>query len=136
MKTISGILETVLYAADLDAVEGFYRDILGLDLFTKVPGRHLFYRCGNQVLLIFNPEATRTLSVKTQRSKVDFNVFEGRTVKGLPSHTVSRGALVWADGDLRAVAGHGQYVRRPPFGAQFEAMARRSAERAPTAVAR
>jgi catechol 2,3-dioxygenase-like lactoylglutathione lyase family enzyme len=24
-----------------------------------VPGRHLFYRCGNQVLLIFNPEATK-----------------------------------------------------------------------------
>ena len=59
MKPISGILETVLYAADLDAMEAFYRDVLGLELFTKVPGRHLFYRCGNQVLLIFNPEATR-----------------------------------------------------------------------------
>ena len=23
------------------------------------PGRHLFYRCGNQVLLIFNPDATK-----------------------------------------------------------------------------
>jgi catechol 2,3-dioxygenase-like lactoylglutathione lyase family enzyme len=55
----AGILETVLYAKDLEATEAFYREVLGLDPFTKVAGRHLFYRCGGQVLLIFNPEATR-----------------------------------------------------------------------------
>jgi catechol 2,3-dioxygenase-like lactoylglutathione lyase family enzyme len=54
----AGILETVLYARDLDAIETFYRDVLGLEPFASVPGRHLFYRCGGQVLLIFNPEAT------------------------------------------------------------------------------
>jgi catechol 2,3-dioxygenase-like lactoylglutathione lyase family enzyme len=57
--TPAGILETVLYATGLDAAEGFYRDVLGLEPFVRVPGRHLFYRCGNQVLLIFNPDATR-----------------------------------------------------------------------------
>lgn len=55
----AGILETVLYAKDLAATEAFYRDVLGLDPFVSVDGRHLFYRCGDQVLLIFNPEATR-----------------------------------------------------------------------------
>jgi len=55
----SGILETVLYAKDLDQSERFYRDALGLNPFAKAAGRHLFYRCGNQVLLIFNPHATR-----------------------------------------------------------------------------
>jgi len=54
----AGILETVLYAEDLAATEAFYRDVLGLDPFTKAAGRHLFYRCGDQVLLIFNPQAT------------------------------------------------------------------------------
>jgi catechol 2,3-dioxygenase-like lactoylglutathione lyase family enzyme len=53
-----GILETVLYATDLEAAEAFYRDALGMEPFTKVDKRHLFYRCGNQVLLIFNPAAT------------------------------------------------------------------------------
>ncbi len=62
MSEPNGILETVLYAADLDAVEAFYREVLGLEPFTKVPGRHLFYRCGNQVLLVFNPVATRDIS--------------------------------------------------------------------------
>jgi catechol 2,3-dioxygenase-like lactoylglutathione lyase family enzyme len=55
----AGILETVLYAADLAAAEAFYRDVLGLEPFTRAAGRHLFYRCGDQVLLIFNPEATK-----------------------------------------------------------------------------
>jgi catechol 2,3-dioxygenase-like lactoylglutathione lyase family enzyme len=55
----TGILEAVLYAKDLPATEVFYRDVLGLEPFASVAGRHLFYRCGGQVLLIFNPEATR-----------------------------------------------------------------------------
>lgn len=53
------ILETVLYAHDLAATEDFYRRVLGLEPFAVVPGRHVFYRCGNQMLLIFNPDATR-----------------------------------------------------------------------------
>jgi catechol 2,3-dioxygenase-like lactoylglutathione lyase family enzyme len=57
MKPV-GILETVLYAKNLDAAEAFYRDVLGFEPFTRTPGRHLFYRCGDQVLLIFNPDAT------------------------------------------------------------------------------
>ncbi len=55
----TGILETVLYAKDLVAAEAFYRDALGMEPFTRVAGRHLFYRCGGQVLLMFNPDATR-----------------------------------------------------------------------------
>lgn len=56
--TPTGILETVLYAADLDAVEDFYRRVLALEPFAKSQGRQVFYRCGNQVLLVFNPDAT------------------------------------------------------------------------------
>ena len=54
----TGVLETVLYAKDLGAAEAFYRDVLGLFPFSSAPGRQLFYRCGNQVLLVFNPDAT------------------------------------------------------------------------------
>src|SRR5205814_8645671 len=57
--TPAGVLETVLYAKDLAAAEAFYRDALGMEPFARAAGRHLFYRCGNQVLLIFNPVATR-----------------------------------------------------------------------------
>ncbi len=56
------ILETIIYAADLDAAEAFYRDVLGLKAVTKAEGRHLFFRLGDQMLLIFNPETTRSPS--------------------------------------------------------------------------
>jgi catechol 2,3-dioxygenase-like lactoylglutathione lyase family enzyme len=53
------ILETVIYADNLAAIESFYRDALGMEPFASVTGRHLFYRCSKQVLLVFNPQATR-----------------------------------------------------------------------------
>lgn len=55
----SGILETILYATDLDATEDFYRRVLGLEPYAKSEGRQVFYRCGQQMLLIFNPNATQ-----------------------------------------------------------------------------
>lgn len=53
------ILETVLYAPDLRRIEDFYRRVLGLEPFAVEPGRHIFYRCGDQMLLIFNPDVTQ-----------------------------------------------------------------------------
>lgn len=55
----AAILETALYAADLDAARDFYGRILGLAVITAQPGRHVFFRCGAAVLLVFNPAATR-----------------------------------------------------------------------------
>ena len=87
-------------------------------------------------LVVWDPAGTKTLSAKTQFSKGDFNIFEGRTVKGIPSHTVSQGELVFARGDLRAVNGKGRYIKRPAFGPNFAAVQQRAATLAPTAVKR
>jgi catechol 2,3-dioxygenase-like lactoylglutathione lyase family enzyme len=56
--TPAAILETVLYARDLSAIEDFYRRALALEPFAKAEGRHVFYRVGEQVLLFFKPNAT------------------------------------------------------------------------------
>lgn len=53
------ILETVIYAADLAQARSFYAGILGLPVLREVPGRFLFLTCGAQMLLIFDPEASR-----------------------------------------------------------------------------
>ena len=53
-----GILETAIYAGDLEAAEAFWRDVIGLERILKVDGRHVFFRCGDGVLLVFNPDAT------------------------------------------------------------------------------
>jgi dihydropyrimidinase len=87
-------------------------------------------------LVVWDPEGTKTLSVKTQHSKGDFNIFEGRTVRGIPSHTVSQGKLVFVQGDLRAERGVGRYIKRPAFGANFSANKLRAETLKPTAVVR
>ena len=74
-------------------------------------------------LVVWDPAASRTISAKTHHQKVDFNIFEGMTVKGVPSHTISQGKVVWADGKLDAVEGAGRYIDRPTFPPVFAALA-------------
>lgn len=57
--TPTAVLETVLYARDLDAAEDFYGRVLGLARHAKAEGRHVFYKLESQMLLIFNPDTTR-----------------------------------------------------------------------------
>ena len=58
--TPTAILESALYADDLDAAEDFYVRVMGLERIARVPGRHVFFRCGAGVLLVFDPAATET----------------------------------------------------------------------------
>jgi catechol 2,3-dioxygenase-like lactoylglutathione lyase family enzyme len=52
------VLESSLYCPDLDAAEHFYRNVLGLPVVTRQTGRHVFLRCGEGMVLLFNPDAT------------------------------------------------------------------------------
>jgi catechol 2,3-dioxygenase-like lactoylglutathione lyase family enzyme len=59
MKPIETLVETGIYADDLDEAERFYRDVLGLAVRGKEAGRHVFFQVGERdMLLIFRPEAT------------------------------------------------------------------------------
>jgi dihydropyrimidinase len=66
-------------------------------------------------IVVWDPNATKTISAKRQMSRIDYNVFEGFACAGGPAATLSRGRVVWKDGDLRAEAGDGHYVERPAF---------------------
>ncbi len=55
---INQIVETCLYAEDLEAAGDFYEQILGLRPVVIEKGRHVFFRCGDGMLLIFNPDHT------------------------------------------------------------------------------
>lgn len=105
-------------------------------LFNIYPRKGLVGVGADADLVVWDPAATHTLSVKTQHSKGDYNIFEGRTVQGMPSHTISQGVVAYAQGDLRAEKGKGRYIKRPAFGPNFDAVQRRAATLQPTAVAR
>ena len=52
------ILETCLYVDDLAVGEAFYQEVMGLTVFSRVAERHVFFRCGDSVFLLFNPVKT------------------------------------------------------------------------------
>ena len=56
---ITGLLELGIYARNLDEMERFYTDVIGLEKVTADPPRHVFFRAGpSAMLLIFNPDVT------------------------------------------------------------------------------
>ncbi|MBV0912320.1 VOC family protein [Anianabacter salinae] len=57
--TLGGVLEAAIYVDDLDAAEAFYGDLLGLETVIRQEGRHVFFRCGQAILLAFDPAASR-----------------------------------------------------------------------------
>ena len=73
-------------------------------------------------LVVWDPKGRRTISAKTHHQNVDFSIFEGMDVTGVPSHTVANGKLVYAKGEVRAVKGAGRYIKRPPFPSMFGAL--------------
>lgn len=52
------VLETALYAGDLDAAEAFYGGVLGLARVARAGSRHVFFRLDRAMLLVFNPAET------------------------------------------------------------------------------
>jgi catechol 2,3-dioxygenase-like lactoylglutathione lyase family enzyme len=60
MRPIDRVLETILYVDDLDAAERFYGEVLGLELDSKKDGLFVFFKCGDGMLLLFEPQAAST----------------------------------------------------------------------------
>jgi catechol 2,3-dioxygenase-like lactoylglutathione lyase family enzyme len=58
-----GILETVVYCEDLSAAHDFYEQVVGLPVVSVEPGRHVFFRVGKGMLLVFNPLETESGAV-------------------------------------------------------------------------
>ncbi|MEY3005279.1 MAG: dihydropyrimidinase [Pseudomonadota bacterium] len=67
-------------------------------------------------IVVWDPTKEKTIAAKTQQSAIDYNVFEGHKVKGLPRFTLTRGHVAVHDGEMRTREGHGQFVKRPGNG--------------------
>ena len=87
-------------------------------------------------LVIWDPEASRTISKETHHQNVDYNIYEGMEVTGVAATTLSRGRVVWEDGQLKTERGTGKYLKRAPFAPYWAAQQRKNALAEPTAVDR
>ncbi len=101
-----GVLEAAVYAADLDAAEVFYGRVVGLDVMLRQAPRHVFFRAGGTVVLVFNPTETvkppaaGSLAVPphgaTGAGHLCFRV-PGTALDGWAGHLVAAGYPVEAD---------------------------------------
>ena len=73
-------------------------------------------------IVVWDPAASKTISTKTDHHNVDYNIFEGMTVTGCASHTISQGNVVYADGKLDVERGAGRYVDRPVYAPYYDAL--------------
>ena len=63
-------------------------------------------------LVVWDPSKAKIITATAQQSKIDYNVFEGLKVKGLPRYTLTRGQLAVDDGTVKTREGHGAFVPR------------------------
>ena len=74
-------------------------------------------------LIIWDPSAEKTIKAENQKSIIDYNVFEGFKVSGLPRITMSRGDIVWdLGGNSVAQPRRGKHIERPAFPAANKAL--------------
>ena len=65
-------------------------------------------------LVVWDPNAKKKISSKKQQSVIDYNVFEGVEVTGLPKYVFTRGEMAVDNGKVKAHPGHGEFVGREP----------------------
>ena len=74
-------------------------------------------------IVVWDPKISKTISAASQKSVLDYNVFEGFKVKAQSRFTLSRGEIIWAWGkNSTAQPGRGKFVPRPAFPALHSAV--------------
>lgn len=88
-------------------------------------------------IVVWDPKAGKTISAATQKSAIDYNVFEGMTVSATARHTFSRGELVHSVGsNVSPRLGRGRFLQRKPFPSAAKALSTWKALTAPRQVVR
>ncbi len=65
-------------------------------------------------IVVWDPKRSKTISSRTQQSSIDYNVFEGKKVTGLPRYTLTRGYVAIEESTVKTREGHGEFVAREP----------------------
>ncbi len=66
-------------------------------------------------LILFDPNKEEIISAKTHHMKVDYSMFEGIRVKGVPRQVLVGGRLVIDKGKFVGKPGQGQFLKRQPY---------------------
>ena len=70
-------------------------------------------------IVVFDPDKRHLITVETQHSKSDYNLYEGTEVTGSPEVVLLRGSVIVENGELVVEPGIGQFVERAAFGQEL-----------------
>lgn len=88
-------------------------------------------------VVVWDPTISKTIHQSTQKSIIDYNVFEGMDVTAQPRYTLSRGDVVWAYGqNSQPQPGRGKFVKRKPFASASTALSKWKALTTPRKIER
>jgi dihydropyrimidinase len=87
-------------------------------------------------LIVWDPKRKKTISSKNQQSIIDYNVFEGFEVTGLPRFVFTRGEVAIEENAVNTRPGHGEFVGREANAAVNRALSKWKEVVAPRKVER
>lgn len=88
-------------------------------------------------IVVWDPNLSKTITATTQKSVLDYNVFEGFKVNAQARYTLSRGEVIWAWGkNSQPNPGRGKFVPRPAFPSAHEALSKWKALNSPRKIER
>src|ERR1700741_3269966 len=87
-------------------------------LFGLYPRKGTIAAGSDADLVIFNPDGKHKISVKTNLMRVDYSMFEGIQVTGMPDVVLSRGRVLVEGEKFLGRAGGGEFIKRGLYSPQ------------------
>ena len=84
-------------------------------LFGLYPKKGTIAAGSDADVVVWNPEREQSLDCKALHMRVDYSPYEGKVVRGSPSHVLSRGKVIVENGRFVGRSGDGRFVRRSTF---------------------
>ncbi len=66
-------------------------------------------------IVVWDPKRSKVIAADKQQSAIDYNVFEGIEVVGLPRFTLTRGHVAISEDEINTQQGHGEFIARDAY---------------------
>ena len=65
-------------------------------------------------IVVFDPDAETVISAQTHHMNIDYNLYEGMTVKGVPEAVIANGRVLVEGGKYTGISAGGRFLKRSP----------------------